>query len=82
MILPLARDCADMVADPSSVNSLYFILALSNIATALGTGAFTCTLTTSGKNGAAVQAVRLALEQRGFVLTQSGTTITISWATA
>ncbi len=82
MILPLARECADIVADPNNATNAYFALALGNIATALGTGAFTCTLTTSGKAGANVQAIRQALIQRGFTLTQTTTTITISWANA
>ncbi len=82
MILPQARDCADMVADPSNATNAYFILALGNIATALGTGAFTCTLTTSGKAGSDVKAVWQALINLGFVLTQTTTTITISWANA
>lgn len=82
MILPNARDAADSCADSSNTNNAYFILALGNIATALSTGAKTCTLTTSGKAGANVQAVRQALEQLGYTLTQSSSTITISWANA
>lgn len=81
MILPFARDCSDIVASSNSSNS-YFILAFANIATALGTGAFTCTLTTSGKTAADVQSMRQELLDRGFTLTQSSTTITISWAAA
>lgn len=61
----------------------YFCLALKQIADALATaGTYTCTLTTSGKTGADVQAVRQALLKLGFTLTQTTTTITISWATA
>lgn len=78
MLLPTARDCADNVSASSTMAS-YYILALSNIATALGTGARTCTLTTAGKAGDDVQAVRQALVNNGFIVTQSSTTITISW---
>lgn len=78
MILPSARDCADVVA-ATATSASYFILALANIATALGTGARTCTLTTSGKTADDVQAVRQALINLGFILTQTTTTITISW---
>lgn len=82
MILPSARECADITAN-GGTNSAYFVLALANIATALGTaGTYTCTLTTSGKTAADVQAVRQALVNLGFVLTQTTTTITISWANA
>lgn len=82
MILPTARDCADLVADPNSTNGDYFALCLDQIANAVVSGAFTCTLTTSGKTGADVQAVRQALVKLGYTLTQTTTTITISWATA
>lgn len=82
MILPSARDCADNTAQ-TNTNSAYFALALKQIADALATaGTYSCTLTTSGKAGADVQAVRQALIKLGYTLTQSTTTITISWATA
>lgn len=82
MILPSARDCADNTAS-GSTNNAYFALALKQIADALATaGTYSCTLTTSGKAVADVQAVRQALNQLGYTLTQSTTTITISWATA
>lgn len=82
MLLPLARDCSDIVADPNNATNAYIILAFKNIGTALGTGAFTCTLTTSGKAGADVQLVRQMLINLGFILTQTTTTITISWTNA
>jgi len=82
MILPSARDCADIVADHANTASAYFSLAMKQIGTALDSGAYTCTLTTSGKQGADVKAVQGALKALGFTLTQTTTTITISWATA
>lgn len=82
MILPSARDCADFTSATNTAYA-YFILALSNIATALGTaGTYSCTLTVSGKAGADVQAVRNALKALGYTLSQTTTTITISWANA
>lgn len=82
MILPSARDCADMVADPNKTTNAYFVLAFKQIGTAMGTGAYTCTLTVAGKTAADVQAVRQALNRLGYTLTQTTTTITISWANA
>jgi len=82
MILPAARDCSDNTASGSTFNA-YICLALSQIATALQTaGTYTCTLTVSGKQGPDVQAVKNALAALGYTLTQSGSTITISWANA
>lgn len=79
MILPSARDCADFTSSGNSAYA-YFVLALSQIATALGTaGTYSCTLTTSGKTAADVQAVRQALVNLGYRLTQTTTTITIRW---
>src|SRR6185295_12858444 len=49
MIIPSARDCQDFVASIAATDSAYVVLAMGNIATALGTGAYSCTLTTSGK---------------------------------
>lgn len=78
-LLPKAIDCIQVSGD-GSTSSAYFALALSQIATALQTpGTYSCTLTTSGKTGANVQAVRQELENLGYRLTQSGTTITILW---
>lgn len=82
MILPTARDCADLVADPANTMGDYFALALDQIANAVVAGSYSCTLTTSGKAGADVQRVRTTLNQLGYTLTQTTTTITISWATA
>jgi len=82
MILPTARDCADLVADPANTMGDYFALCLDQIANAVVSGAYTCTLTTSGKAGADVQSVRSALISLGYVLTQTTTTITISWVNA
>lgn len=82
MLLPFARDCSDAASNGSNANA-YLCLALSQIATALGTaGTYSCTLTVSGKDGSDVQLVRQILNQRGYTLTQSGSTITISWANA
>ena len=79
MILPTSRDCMDMTSSGSATNA-YFCLALSQIATALQTaGTYSCTLTTSGKAGQDVQAVRRALSHLGYRTTQSTTTITILW---
>lgn len=79
MILPSARDCADFISATNTAYA-YFCLALKQIADALATpGTYSCTLTTSGKAGADVQAVRQALFSLGYRLTQSGTTITIRW---
>lgn len=82
MILPSARACADLVASPSNATNAYVILVMKNIGTALGNGAYSCTLTTSAKAGADVQAVRSMLISLGYVITQTTTTITISWANA
>lgn len=79
MILPSARDCSDVVSNISNTRNAYLALALGNIATAVASGAFNCTLTTSGKAGADVQAVRALLKQLGYRLTQATTTITIYW---
>lgn len=79
MILPSARDCADITA-ASTTNNAYFCLALKQIADALATpGTYSCTLTTASKAVADVQAVRQALVNLGYRLTQSSTTITILW---
>lgn len=79
MILPSARDCADLVADPANTMGDYFALCLDQIANAVVSGAYSCTLTTSGKAGADVQRIRTVLKELGFILTQTTTTITISW---
>lgn len=78
MLLPSARDCMDNVASSATMAS-YYILALANIATALGTGAYSCTLTTSGKTAQDVKAIQKALKELGYRLTQTTTTITILW---
>lgn len=78
MLLPSARDCADSVAATNTMAS-YFILALSQIATALGSGSYSCTLTTSGKANADVIAINKALRDLGYYVTTSGSTITIKW---
>jgi len=79
MIIPSARDCQDFVASIAATDSAYVVLAMGNIATALGTGAYSCTLTTSGKTAQDVQGMRQLLTSLGFRLTQSTTTITILW---
>jgi hypothetical protein len=79
MLIPLARECEDVVASIGSSASAYMVLCLNQIATALTSGAYTCTLTTSGKTAQDVQAVRQLLFARGYRLTQSTTTITIRW---
>lgn len=79
MIIPSARDCYDITSATNTAYA-YFCLALKAIADALATpGTYSCTLTTSGKQGADVQAVRQALLNLGFRLTQTTTTITIRW---
>lgn len=79
MIFPSARECQDMVSN-GSTSLAYIALALGNIATALATPlTYSCTLTTSGKTADDVQAVRQLLLSKGFVLSQSGATITIKW---
>ncbi len=79
MILPKARDCADIVSNGGTA-SAYFALALGNIATAVATpGTYSCTLTVSGKQGQDVEAVRKELLNLGYRLTQTTTTITILW---
>lgn len=79
MILPSAKDCEELTAQ-GGASSAYFALALKAIADALATaGTYSCTLTTSGKAGADVQAVKQALLNQGFRLTVSGATITILW---
>lgn len=82
MILPRARDCQDIISPIANTNNAYMVLCLNQIATALTSGAYTCTLTTSGKAGADVQNVRQTLFKLGYTLTQTTTTITISWANA
>lgn len=78
-LLPLARECMDMTSSGSTFNA-YVCLALSQIATALQTaGTYSCTLTMSGKQGADVQAVKKLLQDLGYRLTISGSTITILW---
>lgn len=78
MILPSARDCQDIIAS-AATSSAYYILCFGNIATALGTGATSCTLTTSGKSGADVKAIMGDLLALGYILSQETTTITIKW---
>jgi len=79
VILPKARDCEDMIGDPNNTDNQYFILAFNQIGTALTSGAYTCTLTTSGKPAASIKAVMKALNDMGYYLTQTSTTITIDW---
>lgn len=80
MLLPSALDCIQVSGDNGSTTSAYFALALSQIATALQTaGTYSCTLTTSGKQGADVMAVMQALHALGYRLTVSSNTITIKW---
>lgn len=63
-----------------SAYSAYEALAFSQIAAALQTaGTYSCTLTTSGKTGANVQAIKQALLNLGYRMTISGATITILW---
>ena len=79
MILPSAKDCMDNTAQGGTY-SAYEALALSQIATALGTaGTYSCTLTTSGKTASDVQAIKQYLLNKGYRLTISGATITILW---
>lgn len=79
MLLPRARDCMDLTSSGSTTNA-YFCLALKAIADALATaGTYSCTLTTSGKQGADVKAVLQALRELGFRVTQTTTTLTILW---
>ncbi len=81
MILPDARDCMDMTSSASNTNA-YMCLALLQIATALSTtgpGTYSCTLTVSGKDGQDVAAVKKALLNKGFRVTQTTTTLTIKW---
>lgn len=80
MLLPTARECADTTSNGGTYLA-YLALCLSQIATALQTaGTYTCTLTVAGKQGADVMAVRRQLIARGFAVTQSSNTLTISWA--
>ncbi len=79
MIIPSARECQDIVSN-GSTSLAYTALALGNIATACATPmTFSCTLTTSGKSGGDVAAMRQLLTNLGFRLTQTTTTITIKW---
>ena len=79
MQIPNAREAQDMVSN-GSTNLAYFALALGQIATAIATpGTYSCTLTTSGKTAADVQAVKQLLFAKGYRLTVSGATITILW---
>lgn len=78
-LLPSARDCMDNTSQGGTY-SAYEALCLSQIATALGTaGTYSCTLTMSGKQGADVQAIKNKLQELGYRLTISGSTITILW---
>lgn len=82
MILPFARDCSDFTSATNTAYA-YFCLAGKAIFDALATaGTYSCTLTTSGKTSADVVAVLQALRQLGYTVTQSGTTLTISWVNA
>lgn len=80
MILPNARDCADITASSGTGNA-YFCLVTKAIIDALATaGTYSATVTTSGKANADVIAVMNALDVAGFTSSISGTTLTISWA--
>lgn len=78
MFLPTARECQDMVSN-SGTALAYNVLALNQIGTAMTSGNRTCTLTVSGKTAQDVQEMKKDLLLKGFLLTQSGSTITISW---
>ncbi len=79
MLLPSANDCIQNTSQAGSY-SAYEALAMSQIATALQTpGTYSCTLTTSGKAGVNVQAIKQTLLNRGYRITVSGATITILW---
>ena len=79
MILPSARACQDVVASIAATDSAYMALCLGNIATAVASGAYSCTLTVSGKTAQDVMKIKKLLSELGYRLTQTTTTITILW---
>jgi hypothetical protein len=79
MIIPRSRDCQDVVASIAATDSAYMALALTQIATAVASGAYSCTLTVSGKTAQDVMRMRKLLSELGYRLTQTTTTITILW---
>lgn len=79
MIIPQARDLMDVVDSYAAAPSAYEALAFKQIADAVGSGNYTCTLTTSGKAAQDVNHIKTILGARGYSWSQTSTTITIKW---
>lgn len=56
------------------------LLVANAINTAVGSGAFTCTFSTSGKSAADLIAAELYLAEQGYTWSRSSNTVTVSWS--
>lgn len=79
MLFPTARECADLVADPSNSQGDYICDVMVAISDALHSGDYSCTVAIGAFSGEAVNQVVNDLRQKGYDVSSDNTNLTISW---
>lgn len=79
MIFPTARDMADAVADPNLEQNAFIAAIMEQLGDALVAKAYSTTMAVATYEGEEVVAAIQDLRNKGYVVTNDNTNLTIYW---
>lgn len=82
MIFPEARQMADAVADGALEQNAFVAAVMEQLGDALVSKAYSTTMAIATYEGEEVNPTIQDLRQKGYIVTNDGTNLTISWGNA
>lgn len=79
MIFPEARQCADLVADHANEQNVFISNIMEQIGDALVSGSYSTTMAIATYEGEEVNQAIQDLRNKGYIVTNDNTNLTISW---